>query len=40
MISDLTVSIGSYKHGHFRGLAENAMKAKTNVDIGIAIAED
>ena len=39
VISDLTVSIGSYKHGHFRGLAENAMKAKTNVDIGIAIAE-
>ena len=37
--SDLTVSIGTYKHGHFRGLAEEAMKAKTNVDIGIEIVE-
>ena len=40
VVSNLTVSIGSYKHGHFRGLADRAMKAKTNVDIGIAIAED
>lgn len=40
VVSDLTVSVGSYKHGHFRGLADRAMKAKTNVDIGIAIAED
>ena len=38
--SDLTVSIGTYKHGHFRGLAGEAMKAKTNVDIGIEIVED
>jgi NAD(P)H-hydrate epimerase len=37
--SDLTVSIGSYKHGHFRGLADQAMKAKVNVDIGIEIVE-
>lgn len=35
--SDLTVSIGTYKHGHFRGLADEAMKARTNVDIGIRI---
>ncbi len=37
--SDLTVSIGTYKHGHFRGLADQAMKQKTNVDIGIVIIE-
>jgi NAD(P)H-hydrate epimerase len=35
--SDLTVSIGEFKLGHFRGLAEEAMKAKVNVDIGIEI---
>ncbi len=35
--SDLTVSIGDYKTGHFRGSAGEAMKAKTNVDIGIRI---
>ena len=35
--SDLTVSIGEFKLGHFRGLAEKAMKAKVNVDIGIEI---
>ena len=38
--SDLTVSIGSYKWGHFKGLAEEAMKEKVNVDIGIEIKED
>lgn len=35
--SNLTVSIGEFKLGHFRGLAEEAMKAKVNVDIGIEI---
>ncbi len=35
--SDLTVSIGEFKLGHFRGLAEEAMKDKVNVDIGIEI---
>ena len=35
--SDLTVSIGSYKFGHFRGLADQAMKDKVNVNIGIKI---
>ena len=35
--SDLTVSIGSFKYGHFRGLADEAMKKKVNVDIGIRI---
>ena len=35
--SDLTVSIGDYKYGHFLGLAEEAMKSKVNVDIGIEI---
>lgn len=37
VISDLTVSIGTYKYGHFKGRAKEVMKAKTNVDIGIVI---
>jgi NAD(P)H-hydrate epimerase len=37
VISDLTVSIGTYKYGHFLGEAEKAMKAKVNCDIGIKI---
>ena len=35
--SDLTVSIGDFKYGHFRGLSKEAMKDKVNVDIGIKI---
>ncbi len=35
--SDLTVSIGTFKYGHFRGLAKEAMKEKVNCDIGIEI---
>lgn len=35
--SDLTVSIGEFKYGHFRGLADDAMKEKVNCDIGIVI---
>lgn len=35
--SDLTVSIGTFKHGHFRGRAAEAMKKKINCDIGIVI---
>lgn len=35
--SDLTVSIGEFKYGHFIGLADEAMKDKMNVDIGIEI---
>ena len=35
--SDLTVSIGDFKHGHFQGLAGEAMKSKVNKDIGIII---
>ena len=35
--SDLTVSIGDFKLGHFKGLAGEAMKEKVNVDIGIEI---
>lgn len=35
--SDLTVSIGEFKLGHFKGLADDAMKDKVNVDIGIEI---
>ena len=37
--SDLTVSIGNYKYGHFRGNAGQAMKEKVNCDIGIIIVE-
>ncbi len=33
--SDLTVSIGSYKSGHFLGMAKDYMKKKINVPIGI-----
>ena len=35
--SDLTVSIGEFKYGHFIGRAGEAMKDKANVDIGIEI---
>ena len=35
--SDLTVSIGTYKYGHFLGNAKEAMKNKINCDIGIRI---
>lgn len=38
--SDLTVSIGEYKPGHFLGQAARAMKEKVNVDIGIEIQGD
>lgn len=33
--SDLTVSIGDYKYGHFMGKAAEAIKEKVNCDIGI-----
>ena len=33
--SDLTVSIGGYKPGHFLNMAKDAMKEKMNVNIGI-----
>lgn len=35
--SDLTVSIGTFKPGHFLGNAKEAMKEKVNADIGIEI---
>ena len=35
--SDLTVSIGTYKIGHFKGKSLDVMKSHTNVDIGIVI---
>lgn len=35
--SDLTVSIGSYKYGHFLGAGKDAMKQKVNCDIGIEL---
>ena len=34
--SDLTVSIGSYKSGHFLGMAKDKIKKLVNCDIGIA----
>lgn len=37
VISDLTVSIGTFKYGHFLGNAKKAMKNKVNCDIGIKI---
>lgn len=37
VISDLTVSIGTFKYGHFTGNADKAMKKKVNCDIGIKI---
>ncbi|MCR5804251.1 MAG: NAD(P)H-hydrate epimerase [Clostridia bacterium] len=37
VISDLTVSIGTYKYGHFLGNADKAMKRRVNCDIGIKI---
>ena len=35
--SDLTVSVGEFKYGHFIGRANEAMKDRVNVDIGIEI---
>ncbi|MCQ2527659.1 MAG: NAD(P)H-hydrate epimerase [Saccharofermentans sp.] len=37
VISDLTVSIGTYKYGHFTGRSKEVMRSRTNVDIGIVI---
>lgn len=37
VISDLTVSIGTYKYGHFLGAAKDMMREKVNIDIGIGI---
>jgi len=39
VISDLTVSIGSYKPGLFLNTAKDRIKSKVNVDIGISPAE-
>ena len=35
--SDLTVSIGYYKHGLFRGRSKELISKKVNVDIGIRL---
>ena len=35
IVSDLTVSIGSWKRGHFLNAAKDAIKDKINVDIGM-----
>ncbi|MCR4586028.1 MAG: NAD(P)H-hydrate dehydratase [Lachnospiraceae bacterium] len=35
VISDLTVSIGSFQPGHFLNMAKDVMKEKLNIDIGI-----
>lgn len=39
VFSDLTISIGEWKPGHFLGIAKDVMKKKINVDIGIAPLE-
>lgn len=39
VISDVTVSIGSYKPGHFLNTAKDCIKKSVNVDIGISPAE-
>ena len=33
--SDLTVSVGSWKPGHFLNMSQDLMKSKVNIDIGI-----
>ena len=38
--SDLTVSIGDFKPGHFLNMAKDVMKAKCNIDIGIKPLEE
>ncbi|MBR3894450.1 MAG: NAD(P)H-hydrate dehydratase [Clostridia bacterium] len=38
--SDLTVSIGFFKYGHFLNQAKDVMKRKVNVDVGIALCGD
>ena len=35
VISDLTVSIGYFKPGHFLGMAKDKIKSKVNIDIGL-----
>lgn len=35
VMSDLTVSVGGFKPGHFLNMAKDVMKSKVNVDIGI-----
>ena len=40
VISGMTVSIGSYKPGHFLNMAKDVMRSKVNVDIGITPATD
>ena len=35
--SDLTVSVGSFKYGHFLGMAKDVMRERKNIDIGIGI---
>ena len=37
--SDLTVSIGDFKTGHFLNMAKDVMKQKVNIDIGIEPAD-
>ena len=39
VLSDLTISIGSFKPGHFLNMAKDVMKKKINCDIGITPVE-
>ena len=40
VVSDLTVSIGSFKPGHFLNMAKDVIKRKINCDIGIRPVEE
>lgn len=39
VVSDLTVSIGTYKCGHFLNMAKDVIKNKSNCDIGINLID-
>ena len=40
VVSDLTVSVGGFKPGHFLNMAKDVMKSKVNCDIGIEPVEE
>lgn len=40
VLSDMTLSIGYYKPGHFLNMAKDVMRDKKNIDIGIKLIDD
>ncbi len=40
VISDLTVSVGGFKPGHFMNMAKDVMEDKVNIDIGIKSVDE